>query len=426
MNEVSIGTLRLPQTRSARVGEKIAREAIFRLLSKLQVGSLTLHEGPCSHHFGSVDKPHEPQAEVHIHSPAVYSQMLTGGSIGSGEAYMKGYWSSPDAMDVMRIFSANLVLLNKFDASQSVFVKLALKIAHRFNRNTYKGSQLNIAAHYDLGNEFFQLFLDPTMMYSSALFSDKSASLEVASETKLDELCQQLELKSDDHLLEIGTGWGGMAIHAAKNFGCRVTTTTISQEQYDFASARVREEGLEGQITLLCEDYRNLTGEYDKLVSIEMIEAVGHDFYQNYFRMCSGLLKPNGKMVIQAITMADQRYKEARDSVDFIKRYIFPGGCLPSVAVMAQHIARDTDMQIVHLRDITNDYAETLAHWRQRFLANLEAVRGMGFSEEFVRMWDFYLCYCEGGFRERVISTVQLAFAKPDYRFQGSVAPVCE
>ncbi|MEZ7952596.1 MAG: cyclopropane-fatty-acyl-phospholipid synthase family protein [Halioglobus sp.] len=426
MNEVSIGTLRLPQTRSARVGEKIAREAIFRLLSKLQVGSLTLHEGPCSHHFGSVDKPHEPQAEVHIHSPAVYSQMLTGGSIGSGEAYMKGYWSSPDAMDVMRIFSANLVLLNKFDASQSVFVKLALKIAHRFNRNTYKGSQLNIAAHYDLGNEFFQLFLDPTMMYSSALFSDKSASLEVASETKLDELCQQLELKSDDHLLEIGTGWGGMAIHAAKNFGCRVTTTTISQEQYDFASARVREEGLEGQITLLCEDYRNLTGEYDKLVSIEMIEAVGHDFYQNYFRMCSGLLKPNGKMVIQAITMADQRYKEARDSVDFIKRYIFPGGCLPSVAVMAQHIARDTDMQIVHLRDITNDYAETLAHWRQRFLANLEAVRGMGFSEEFVRMWDFYLCYCEGGFRERVISTVQLAFAKPDYRFQGSVAPVCK
>ena len=426
MNEVSIGTLRLPQTRSARVGEKIAREAIFRLLSKLQVGSLTLHEGPCSHHFGSIDKPHEPQAEVHIHSPAVYSQMLTGGSIGSGEAYMKGYWSSPDAMDVMRIFSANLVLLNKFDASQSVFVKLALKIAHRFNRNTYKGSQLNIAAHYDLGNEFFQLFLDPTMMYSSALFSDKSASLEVASETKLDELCQQLELKPGDHLLEIGTGWGGMAIHAAKNFGCRVTTTTISQEQYDFASARVSEEGLEGQITLLCEDYRNLTGEYDKLVSIEMIEAVGHDFYQNYFRMCSGLLKPNGKMVIQAITMADQRYKEARDSVDFIKRYIFPGGCLPSVAVMAQHIARDTDMQIVHLRDITNDYAETLAHWRQRFLANLEAVRGMGFSEEFVRMWDFYLCYCEGGFRERVISTVQLAFAKPDYRFQGSVAPVYE
>jgi len=426
MSEVSIGTLRLPQTRSARVGEKIAREAIFRLLGKLEIGSLTLHEGPCSHHFGSIDKPHEPQAEVHVHSPALYAQMLTGGSIGSGEAYMKGYWSSPDAMSVMRIFSANLVLLNNFDASQSVFVRWALKIAHRFNRNTHKGSQLNIAAHYDLGNEFFRLFLDPTMMYSSALFPDNAVSLEVASETKLDELCQQLELKADDHLLEIGTGWGGMAIHAAKNFGCRVTTTTISQEQYDYALARVREEGLESQITLLCEDYRNLTGEYDKLVSVEMIEAVGHDFYQSYFRMCSGLLKPDGKMVIQAITMADQRYKEARDSVDFIKRYIFPGGCLPSVAVMADHIARDTDMQIVHLRDITNDYAETLAHWRQRFLANLEAVRGMGFSEEFVRMWDFYLCYCEGGFRERVISTVQLVFAKPGYRFKGSAALECE
>ena len=426
MSEVSIGTLRLPQTRSARVGEKVAREAIFRLLGKLEIGSLTLHEGPCSHHFGSIDKPHEPQAEVHVHSPALYAQMLTGGSIGSGEAYMKGYWSSPDAMSVMRIFSANLVLLNNFDASQSVFVRWALKIAHRFNRNTHKGSQLNIAAHYDLGNEFFRLFLDPTMMYSSALFPDNAVSLEVASETKLDELCQQLELKADDHLLEIGTGWGGMAIHAAKNFGCRVTTTTISQEQYDYALARVREEGLESQITLLCEDYRNLTGEYDKLVSVEMIEAVGHDFYQSYFRMCSGLLKPDGKMVIQAITMADQRYKEARDSVDFIKRYIFPGGCLPSVAVMADHIARDTDMQIVHLRDITNDYAETLAHWRQRFLANLEAVRGMGFSEEFVRMWDFYLCYCEGGFRERVISTVQLVFAKPGYRFKGSAALECE
>jgi cyclopropane-fatty-acyl-phospholipid synthase len=426
MSEVSIGTLRLPQTRSARVGEKIAREAIFRLLSKLEIGSLTLHEGPCSHHFGSIDKPHEPQAEVHVHSPALYAQMLTGGSIGSGEAYMQGHWSSPDAMSVMRIFSANLVLLNNFDASQSVFVRWALKIAHRFNRNTHKGSQLNIAAHYDLGNEFFRLFLDPTMMYSSALFPDNAVSLEVASETKLDELCQQLELKADDHLLEIGTGWGGMAIHAAKNFGCRVTTTTISQEQYDYALARVREEGLESQITLLCEDYRNLTGEYDKLVSVEMIEAVGHDFYQNYFRMCSGLLKPDGKMVIQAITMADQRYKEARDSVDFIKRYIFPGGCLPSVAVMADHIARDTDMQIVHLRDITNDYAETLAHWRRRFLANLEAVRGMGFSEEFLRMWDFYLCYCEGGFRERVISTVQLAFAKPGYRFKGLAALECE
>ncbi|MDE0950312.1 MAG: cyclopropane-fatty-acyl-phospholipid synthase [Halioglobus sp.] len=416
MNEVSIGALRLPQARSARMGEKLAREAVFRLLSKLEVGSLTLHEGPQRHHFGTVGQAHEPEAEVHVHDPALFGAMLAGGSIGSGEAYIKGHWSSPDPVQVTRLFSANLVLLERFEEGQSWPVKLALKMAHRFNRNTRKGSRENIAAHYDLGNAFFELFLDPTMMYSSAVFSDSTMSLEAASEAKLDELCRQLELQPQDHLLEIGTGWGGMAIHAAKHYGCRVTTTTISAEQYEFACARVKEQGLEDRITLLCEDYRNLEGQYDKLVSIEMIEAVGHEFYQNYFQMCAGLLKDEGKMVIQAITVADQRYAAARDSVDFIKRYIFPGGCLPSMAVIADHIANDSDMQIVHLRDITVDYAETLAHWRQRFLANIDAVRDMGFNEEFVRMWEFYLCYCEGGFRERIISTVQLAFAKPGYR----------
>lgn len=422
MSEVSIGALRLPQTRSARMGEKLAREAVFRMLGKLQVGSLTLHEGPHRHHFGSADKPLEPQAEVHIHNPAVYAEMLSGGSIGSGEAYIKGFWSSPAPVEVTRLFSANLTVLDSFEARQSWLVKLALKVAHRLNRNTRRGSQDNIAAHYDLGNDFFRLFLDPTMMYSSAVFSDRVMSLEAASEAKLDELCRQLELRPQDHLLEIGTGWGGMAIHAAKHFGCRVTTTTISREQYEHACARVKEEGLEHRITLLCEDYRNLTGQYDKLVSIEMIEAVGHEFYQHYFQICADLLKRDGKMVIQAITVADQRYTAARDSVDFIKRYVFPGGCLPSIAVMAQHIASDTDMQVVHLRDITADYATTLAHWRTRFLAKVDAVRAMGFSEEFVRMWEFYLCYCEGGFRERIISTVQLALAKPGYRFHGGNA----
>ncbi|MCB1706196.1 MAG: class I SAM-dependent methyltransferase [Halioglobus sp.] len=416
MSEVSIGALRLPQTRRARIGEKFAREAVFRMLGSLQVGSLTLHEGPSRHHFGKDGGVQEPQAEVHIHNPAMYGMMLAGGSIAAGEAYIKGYWSSPAPVEVTRLFSANLAVLDRFEERQSIVAKLALKLAHRLNRNTRKGSQVNIAAHYDLGNDFFRLFLDPTMMYSSAIFTDPAMTLEAASEAKLDELCRQLELTPDDHLLEIGTGWGGMAIHAAKHFGCRVTTTTISKEQYEHARARVEAEGLSQQVTLLCEDYRNLTGQYDKLVSIEMIEAVGHEFYQNYFQVCTDLLKPDGKMVIQAITVADQRYKRARDTVDFIKRYIFPGGSLPSIAVMADHIARDTDMQIVHLRDITSDYATTLAHWRERFLANIDAVRHMGFSEEFVRMWEFYLCYCEGGFRERIIGTVQLAMAKPGYR----------
>jgi cyclopropane-fatty-acyl-phospholipid synthase len=420
MSEVSIGALRLPQSRSATMGEKLAREAVFRLLGKLQVGSLTLHEGPQRHHFGNSGKALEPQAEVHIHNPTVYAEMLAGGSIGSGEAYIKGHWSSPAPVEVTRLFSANLAVLDSFEARRSWLVRLALKVAHRLNRNTRSKAQENIAAHYDLGNDFFRLFLDPTMMYSSALFNDRCMSLEAASEAKLDELCRQLELQPGDHLLEIGTGWGGMAIHAARHFGCRVTTTTISREQYEHACARVAEEGLEDRITLLCEDYRNLTGQYDKLVSIEMIEAVGHEFYQNYFQICAALLKRDGKMVIQAITVADQRYAAARDEVDFIKRYVFPGGCLPSIAVMAHHIASDTDMQLVHLRDITADYATTLAHWRARFLERVDAVRAMGFTEEFIRMWEFYLCYCEGGFRERIIGTVQLALAKPGYRFANA------
>src|SRR6056297_2098237 len=416
MSEAGIGSVRLPGIRNARVGEKIAREAVHRALGKLAVGSLTVHEGARSAHFGLPAENAQPHAEIHVHDPAVYAQMLSGGSIAAGEAYMRGHWSSPDLLQVTRLFCANMAVLDGFDDSQSVMVKMALKAAHFFNRNTHAGSRDNISAHYDLGNEFFRLFLDPTMMYSSAVFERPDASLEQAATDKLDAICQQLELCANDHLMEIGTGWGGMAIHAAQHYGCRVTTTTISREQYEHASQRVRELGLEDRITVLCQDYRNLQGRFDKLVSIEMIEAVGHDFYSSYFNCCSRLLKDTGKMVIQAITISDQRYDRARRSVDYIKRYIFPGGCLPSLAVIADHLARDTDMQMVHLRDITRDYAITLAHWRQRFLQELETVREMGFDDRFIRMWEFYLCYCEGGFRERIIGTVQLALAKPGYR----------
>lgn len=416
MSEVSIGSIPLPTVRRKKIGERIAREAMFRVLGRLQVGSLTLHEGQNSHHFGCVEDTAGPVAEVHIHNQQVYASILTGGSIAAGESYILGHWSSPDPVQVTRLFSANLAVMEQWDSSQSLLAKIALKIAHRLNRNTASGSKDNISAHYDLGNDFFALFLDPTMMYSSAVFDSADADLNDAAVAKLDEICQQLELQPGDHLLEIGTGWGGMAMHAARHYGCQVTTTTISQEQYEYACAAVKRENLEGRVTLLCQDYRTLDGQYDKLVSIEMIEAVGHEFYQEYFARCSSLLKPNGKMVIQAITMADQRYEQARDAVDFIKRYIFPGGCLPSVAVIAQHLADDTDMQMVHLRDITQDYALTLEQWRARFMDNLDSVRNMGFDENFIRMWDYYLCYCEGGFRERIISTVQLAFAKPGYR----------
>ena len=353
-----------------------------------------------------------------MHDRSLYRQMLTGGSIATGEAYMRGLWTSPDLVAVMRLFSANLTTLEMLESKQSWLVRLGLKLSHALKRNTHSGSRENISAHYDLGNEFFALFLDPTMMYSAAVFQSDETGLDEASVAKLEELCHQLELTDSDHLLEIGTGWGGMAIHAAKHYGCKVTTTTISKEQYAFALEQVKAEGLEGRITVLCEDYRNLQGSFDKLVSVEMIEAVGHAFYSNYFQRCSELLKPDGKMVIQAITIADQRYAAARESVDFIQRYIFPGGSLPSVAVIADHLAKDTNMQMVHLRDITRDYALTLAHWRERFLAAEARVSEMGFDKTFIRMWEFYLAYCEGGFRERIIGTVQLTFAKPGYRFR--------
>tara|TARA_R110002110_G_scaffold205066_7_gene417196 strand:- start:345581 stop:346831 length:1251 start_codon:yes stop_codon:yes gene_type:complete len=413
---MSVSRISLPSAKGVRFSADLARRLLLRVMEGIEVGSLTLHVGAEILHFGNTQNPQEPHAEVFIHDERVFRQILTGGTIASGEAYIQGDWSSPDLTQVTRLFSANMAAMDQLESRQTWFMKLGLKLAHLMNRNTQDGSRKNISAHYDLGNDFFELFLDPTMMYSSAVFERPDASLEEASIAKLDAICTQLELSADDHLLEIGTGWGGMAIHAASQYGCRVTTTTISAEQYEYARARVQEAGLTDKITVLCEDYRKLTGTYDKLVSIEMIEAVGHEFYSNYFRCCSDLLKPHGKMVIQAITMTDQRYEEAKNTVDFIKRYIFPGGCLPSIAVISDHIARDTDLQMVHLRDITRDYAQTLAMWRERFLSELDAVRRMDFDDHFIRMWEFYLSYCEGGFRERIIGTVQLAFAKPGYR----------
>ena len=416
MNDLSVSRIRLlPQARSL-LGGNLARKLMLGVLEKISTGSLTLRDGDETFHFGKRGAANEPQAEIVVHNREAYRKVLTGGTIASGEAYIEGDWSSPNPTEVTRLFSANMAALDTLQAKQHWYVRAGLAVAHAMNRNTHEGSRRNISAHYDLGNDFFRLFLDPTMMYSSAIFEDPADSLETAAVAKLDEICRQLELSPDDHLLEIGTGWGGMAIHAASRYGCRVTTTTISREQYEHARAEVERRGLSDRITVLCEDYRQLTGEYDKLVSIEMIEAVGHDFYRSYFQCCSKLLKADGRMVIQAITIPDQRYDRARRSVDYIKRYIFPGGCLPSLAVITRHIAEDTDMQLVHLRDITRDYARTLAHWRERFLANLDSVRKQGFDERFIRMWEFYLCYCEGGFRERIIGTTQLAFAKPGYR----------
>jgi cyclopropane-fatty-acyl-phospholipid synthase len=394
----------------------VARDLLLKLLQRIEVGTLTLHDGDDVFRVGTDERPEAPHADVTIHNPRTYWRVLTGGTIGSGEAYIDGDWTSRNVTEVTRLFSANMATMEAMSDKQHWWTKLALKIAHWGNRNTQTGSKKNISAHYDLGNEFFALFLDPTMMYSSAVFPRADATLEEASLHKLDLICQSLELKPEDHLIEIGTGWGGMAIHAAENYGCRVTTTTISQEQFNKASDEVKRRGLEDRITLLCEDYRDLEGQFDKLVSVEMIEAVGHEFYESYFRCVSKLLKPDGKAVIQAITIPDQRYEQARDYVDYIKRYIFPGGCLPSIKVISENLARHTDMQMIDLIDITKDYARTLEAWHHTFLNQLDKVREMGFDDRFIQMWRFYLSYCEGGFRERIIGTFQITMVKPNYR----------
>ncbi|QFU76346.1 class I SAM-dependent methyltransferase [Halioglobus maricola] len=414
MSNPSVRLVRLPTLREHWRGGGFSRRIVMRMLSRVSTGSLTIVEGTSRQEFGPGG---QPEAVVHIHSDEAYASLLRSGIVGSGEAYMQGLWTTPDLVAVIRLFSANLQAMQAINTSASWSKKVLLKLMHLGNANSKSGSARNISAHYDLGNDFFSLFLDPTMMYSSGVYPAADSTLEEASVHKLDLLCKQLELTADDHLLEIGTGWGGMAIHAATHYGCRVTTTTISREQHEYAQARVKELGLEDRVEVLCKDYRELEGTYDKLVSIEMVEAVGHQFYSEYFSRCSHLLKPGGLFAMQAITVQDQRYRQARDSVDFIKRYIFPGGALPSVEVIAKHLAKDTDLQIINLRDITLDYARTLADWRERFTAAREEVTAQGFDQTFERMWEFYLCYCEGGFRERIISTVQVTMAKPGYRF---------
>ncbi|MBT4928508.1 MAG: class I SAM-dependent methyltransferase, partial [Cellvibrionales bacterium] len=339
-----------------------------------------------------------------------------GGTVAAGEAYIQGYWSSSNLTDLIRIMIGNRHILNQMEGNLSLLKNAFLRVAHWLNRNSQAGSRRNIEAHYDLGNEMFELFLDPTMMYSCAYYPDEKTSLEQASLAKLKRICDKLQLNESDHVIEIGTGWGGFALYAAENYGCKVTTTTISQQQHDWAKQRIIEAGLEDKITLLMEDYRDLQGTYDKLVSIEMIEAVGHQYLDTYFAKCSSLLKPEGIMLIQSITIADQQYDRAIKSVDFIQRFIFPGGFIPSVSAITSSVKSSTDMRLFQLEDIGPHYATTLYDWRQRFFDNIEPIKALGYSQQFIAMWDFYLCYCEAGFLERVLGNAHLVFIKPKNR----------
>ena len=397
----------------SNVLQQFAKNQVLARLARLQIGQLTIIENGQQTVFGG-DK--SLSATVTVHDAHFYGEMAFGGSIGAGEAYMLGYWSADNLTNVIRIMAANQGVMDALEGGYQWASKPFLKALHWLNRNTTDGSRKNIAAHYDLGNDFFKLWLDPTMMYSSAIFSPPDCSLQAASNKKLQVICDKLDLKPTDHVVEIGTGWGGFAIYAAKNYGCKVTTTTISQQQFDEAVLRVNAENLADKVTLLLNDYRDLQGQFDKLVSIEMIEAVGHQFYDIYFKKCASLLKPNGIALIQAITIADQRFESAKNSVDFIQRYIFPGSNIPSITAMLTSITKVSDLKIYDLEDIGLHYATTLRIWRENFFANIDAVRSLGYSEEFINMWEFYLCYCEGGFAERALGDVHLLLVKPENR----------
>ena len=410
-NRISPGSTIKP-----RILDGLAKKLLLNRLRGIKDGELLINDGNETYTFGRKTKRCSLSVQITVKDNRFYGDITFGGSIGAGEAYMADYWDTTHLTNLIRLFVINRHVLENVELGIARLTSPIQKVMHWLNRNSLTGSRRNIAAHYDLGNDFFSAMLDPTMMYSSAIFIDTDTSLHEAQLYRLDQICKKLDLQSNDHLLEIGTGWGGLSIYAAKHYGCQVTTTTISREQYEYSRERIKEEGLEDKINVLFEDYRNLYGQYNKLVSIEMIEAVGHQYYDTYFKKCSDLLTSDGMMLLQAITISDQNYDVAKKSVDFIQSYIFPGSCIPSNTAILSSATKSTDMRLYNLSDIGPHYATTLNLWRANFLNNLDTIKDMGYDNKFIRMWDFYLCYCEGGFIERAISDVHMLFVKPDNR----------
>lgn len=396
---------------------RLARSALLKRLALLRDGQLTLQDGTETLRFGVRTERSGLAATITVRSPEFWSLAAFGGTVGAGEAYIHGHWRCDDLTALVRIMVLNRHVMAEMESGLAARgTALLRRLLHWANRNNKSGSARNIAAHYDLGNPLYELMLDETMAYSCGIFLSEEATLQESSIAKFDAVCRKLALTPTDHLVEIGTGWGGLAIHAAERYGCRVTTTTISREQHDYAKAKIAARGLSGRITLLLRDYRDLTGQFDKLVSIEMIEAVGARYLDTYFRKCSSLLKPTGAMLLQAITLQDQYYAAALKSVDYIQRFVFPGSFIPSIQAISNSVARVTDMKLFNLEDIGPHYAPTLRLWRERFFANLKRVKELGYPDSFVRLWEFYLCYCEGGFAERQLGDVQMLLTKPDCR----------
>ena len=394
----------------------LVRRSVLSRLQALETGTLVIEEGGQCLRFGAGT----PEVRLWVLAPTFWSQVAFGGSVGAGEAYMDGRWECEDLVGLVRLLLRNRATVDGMERGLARCSRPLRGVTHWLRRNSRAGSRRNIAAHYDLGNDFYRLWLDETLMYSCAVFERPEMTLAEASTAKLERICRKLALKPGDHVLEIGTGWGGFALHAARTRGCRVTTATLSREQYELSRHRVAAAGLADRVEVVHRDYRDLTGHYDRLVSIEMVEAVGAKFLDTYFRQCSRLLRPDGAMLLQAITIADQRYEASLTEVDFIQKHIFPGGFLPSVTALTAAMTRSGDLRTVHLEDLGPHYAETLCHWRQNFSDQIGPIRALGFDERFIRMWVFYLGYCEAGFRERGIGAVQMLLAMPGWRGDAS------
>ena len=398
----------------------LARKTVLGKFESLTGGRIKVNDGRDGTTFGKLDDD-QLQVTVAVSNPAFYRKLLVGGTIGSAESYIDNDWGCDNLTDLIRIMIRNMESVTKMEKRWSRVRSAFHRFRHLARKNTVEGSRRNIHEHYDLGNEFYQLFLDPTLNYSAGIFNDSisdqffpdaQSPMHAASLVKMRHICERLQLRPGQRVVEIGTGWGALAIHMAQHYGVYVTTTTISQEQYQHAVAAVKAKGLEDQVTVLQKDYRELEGKFDRLVSVEMIEAVGHQFLDTYFAKCDSLLKEDGAMLIQAIAISEQNYDAYRKGVDFIRAYVFPGGCLPSISSINKSVGRSTAMRMIGLEDISQDYAKTLRHWRVAFMRRLPEVRQLGFDDAFIRLWHFYLCYCEAAFAERRCNSLQVMFAK--------------
>ena len=401
--------------------DQIAMSILLKKLERIQIGFLQVYVDEMIYEFGNSNDQATLHAVIRVNNVKAFQAIIRGGEPAAGKTYIDGWWQSDNLIEVLRLFTLNRNALFGFKFGLGSFAKHANRISSYFLRNTHVGSKKNIKAHYDIGNDLYELFLDSKMMYSSAYFRNESDSLETAAEYKLKLICEKLNLRPHDKVIEIGTGWGGFAIYAAKNYGCHVTTTTISDEQYTHARKLVSELNLSGKITVIKQDYRTLTGKYDKLVSIEMIESVGHQYMDGYFKICDQLLKPSGAMLIQAITMSDYLFDRYVNSLDFIRKYVFPGGCLTSMSSMLSSTSKHTDLTLYHSESFANSYAITLQHWYRRFAQQKEQVVELGYSQEFIRLWEYYLKYCQAGFENRIIDVHHLVFKKPDNRYSHHI-----